>query len=222
MPSRNDDPRAAKHPQRGVITKSVGGTRVAQLVSTAFRTSKKSRTIGARMRWRRATGSRTPRARRWGSRRRSRSAASGRPGDRTTAAVCPSYCAEMTSVGMLLSRDVADDAVDRRHVPDVAVGAHEREVGRILVDRTRERRERALSRGFDALLGLVGHPLGAGDAVEEPVAEDADAGGIEPRTRPRWWRRASRRRARGRRWRREPPPPCASPATPPTAPACRR
>ena len=33
------------HPQRGVITKSVGGTRVVQLVSTAFRTSKKSRTM---------------------------------------------------------------------------------------------------------------------------------------------------------------------------------
>src|SRR5438067_2217552 len=34
-----------KNPQRGVITKSVGGTRVAQLVSTALRTSKKSRTM---------------------------------------------------------------------------------------------------------------------------------------------------------------------------------
>src|SRR5262249_28785920 len=86
-----------------VITKSVGGTRAAQLVSTAFRTSKKSRTMLCAHAL--AAGDGLPKATcatlgisttvACGSVR----ATSG-PND---AAVCASYRAEMTSVGMSLS-----------------------------------------------------------------------------------------------------------------------
>src|SRR4029079_2927323 len=81
-------------------------------------------------------------------------------------------------------RDVAYRPIDRRDLPDVAVGAHVKQVGRVLIDRVRKRRQRALARSFDASLVLIGHPLGAWNAVEEPVAEDADAGGVEPQTGP--------------------------------------
>jgi hypothetical protein len=89
-------------PQRGEITKSVGGTRVAQLVFTALRTSKKSRTIACAHAL--AAGEGLP------------NATCPRLGISTTVefrsvratrgpnegAVCASYCDEMTSVGMLL------------------------------------------------------------------------------------------------------------------------
>src|SRR4051794_9622997 len=95
--------RTAPHLQRGVITKPVGGTRVAQLVSTALRTSKKSRTMLCAHAL--AAGDGLPDATcatlgistmvAFGSVR----ATSG-PNE---GAVCASYCAEITSVGMLLS-----------------------------------------------------------------------------------------------------------------------
>ena len=88
---------------RGVITKSVGGTLVVQLVSTSLRTSKKSRT----MLWAQAlaAGDGLPNATcatlgistmvEFVSVRATRGPKDG--------AVWASYCAEMTSVGMLLA-----------------------------------------------------------------------------------------------------------------------
>ncbi len=130
------------------------------------------------------TGSRTLHARRWGSRRPSRSAASGRRGGRTTTAVCASYCAEMTSVGMLLS---VTSRMARSTGGTFHTSQFERmnwRLGAFLWIERRKGRERALLLRPRRSLALIGNPLTARDAVEESVAEDADARGIEPRSSP--------------------------------------
>src|SRR5262249_56336294 len=66
-----------------------------------------------------------------------------------------------------------------------AVRAHEPEVRCVPVDGEWKRRKRAPAGGDDAPSALVGHPLAAGDTVVQPIAEDADAGGIELDSRPR-------------------------------------
>src|SRR5215510_8796849 len=81
--------------------------------------------------------------------------------------------------------DVPDGTRYWWHVPDVAVRAHELEVRCVPVDGEWKRGERAPSGGDDAPRAFVGHPLAAGNAVEQPVADNADAGGIEPDLRPR-------------------------------------
>ena len=135
-----------------MITKSVGGTRVAQLVSTAFRTSKKSRTMLCAQAL--AAGDGLP------------NATCATLGISTTVAfgsvLATSGPNEGAVCAVVLRRDdkrrdaalghVPDGAIDRRHVPDVAVGAHELEVGRVPMDRRRKGRKRALSRGLDARL----------------------------------------------------------------------
>src|SRR5689334_7121553 len=95
--------RTVPHPQRLVITKTVGGTRVAQLVSTPFRTSKRSRTMvcahalaagdGLANATCATLGISTMVA--FGSVRATRGPKEG--------AVWASYCEDMTSVGMLLA-----------------------------------------------------------------------------------------------------------------------
>ena len=92
----------SSRPQRGVITKSVGGTRVEQLVSTAFKTSKKSRTMACAHSL--AAGEGLPTATcatlgisttvEFGSVRATSGAKDG--------VVCASNCDAMTSVGRLL------------------------------------------------------------------------------------------------------------------------
>src|ERR1700736_2837589 len=93
---------AARNPQRGLITKSVGGTRLAQLVSTAFRTSKKSRTMLCAHALAAGDGLPNATCATLGISTTvefARVRATRGPND---GAVCASYCAEMTSVGMLL------------------------------------------------------------------------------------------------------------------------
>ena len=158
----------------GVIRKRVGGTQVVQLVSTLVRTLKNDLTIL----WAQAlaAGDGLPNATcatlgivtttELGSVR----ATSG-PKD---GAVWPSYWADMTSVGMLLRGDVADQAgaggtFQARQFwrMNGRLGAFRRiECGKVGNARR--------PRGDDARLGLERHPLAAGDAVEQPVAEDAD------------------------------------------------
>src|SRR5262249_18041948 len=88
---------------RGVITKSVGGTLVVQLVSTALRTSKKSRT----MLWAHAlaSGDGLPNATCATLGVSTTVACVSVPAPRgpNDGAVWASYCAEITSVGMLLA-----------------------------------------------------------------------------------------------------------------------
>ncbi len=122
----------------------------------------------AHRRWRRATGSRTRHARRLGI--------------STTVAFCSVRATRgaegWSGLCIILRRDderrdaalgdVPDGTVDWRDIPDVAVGAHELEVGRIPVDRARKGWERALSREASTLpLALIGNPFTAGDAVEQ-------------------------------------------------------
>src|SRR5215831_4663044 len=79
--------------------------------------------------------------------------------------------------------DVPDGTRYCWHVPDIAV--HELEVRYVPVDGEWNRRERAPSGRDDAPRAFVGHPLAAGDAVEQPVVCYAESGGIWPDLCPR-------------------------------------
>src|SRR5262249_60787293 len=108
---------------------------------------------------------------------------------------CDEGAERWRGLGIILRRDderrdaAFGDVPDRTrywwHVPDDAVRAHELEVRCVPVDGEWKRRKRAPAGGDDAPSALVGHPLAAGDTVVQPIAEDADAGGIELDSRPR-------------------------------------